>query len=133
MEYDCRKFVLGALRPRAINHINLSKKNDFKAAYFVCNGEENINRFSMEDLTAYRTELENLVELRVHIRQSFMTVIFWRGHKDVQIFGLKFKLALHSFVAFFLGTTLVENLNLLPGYFLFCVSWLLAGKTFSCP
>jgi hypothetical protein len=81
----------------------------------------------MEELTAYRTELENLVGLRVHIRQAIMTVVFWRGHKEIKVLGLKFKLPLHSIIAFFLATTLVENLNLLPSYSLFCVSWLLAG------
>ena len=118
---------MGALRPRPVNYINLSQNNDFKCAYFVIHGEENINQFKMEDLTAYRTELENLVELRVHIRQAVMTIVFWRGHKEIKLFGFKFRLPLHSMIAFFLGATLVENLNLLPSYSLFCVSWLLAA------
>jgi C2 domain len=55
LEYDnFQKFSLGALALRPTNHVNISKKADFKVAYFTCNGEENINRFSMEDLTAYR-------------------------------------------------------------------------------
>jgi hypothetical protein len=45
---------MGSLTLRPGNYVNISKKVDFRVAYFTCNGEENLNRFSMEDLTAYR-------------------------------------------------------------------------------
>jgi len=55
IEYDSfQNFSLGALTFRPSNYINVSQKRDFNVAYFTCNGEENNNQFSMEDLTAYR-------------------------------------------------------------------------------
>lgn len=155
IEYDdFQKFSLGALSLRPLNHINVPKKTDFKVAYFTCNGEENIDRFSMGDLTAYRyalywesviqmivppmshslvctlcdrTELESLVGIRYFIRSAILTVLFWRSHRKISLFGWKTKWPLHSIIAFVMGVTLAENLNLLPSYSLFCVSWLLAA------
>jgi hypothetical protein len=128
IEYESfQKFGLGALTFRPINHINLARINDFRAAYFVCNGEEDLNRFSMEYLTAYRTELEELMGLTYYVRQAVLTVIFWRGHKTINFCGMKVKLPLHSIFAFLMGTTVIENFNLFPSYSLFCISWLLAA------
>jgi hypothetical protein len=125
-EYESfTKFALGTIKIPPVNYINLTKKGDFRTAYFVCNGEEDINRFAMEDLTAYRTELESLVGIRYFMTQALLTVVFWRGHREVEVFGTKVKLPLHSVVAFVMATTLIENFNLLPSYGLFSIAWLL--------
>jgi hypothetical protein len=121
------KYALGTLKVPPLNYVNLAKKNDFRTAYFVCNGEENINRFSMEDLTSYRTELESLVGIRYYITQAVYTVLFWRGHKKINVFGKRIKLPLHSVVSFVMGTTVIENFDLVPSYCLFSIAWLLAG------
>jgi len=56
-----------------------------------------------------------------------MTILFWRGHREIKVFGWKIKLPIHSALAFYLGTTLVEDLNRFPSYCFFCVFWLLAA------
>ncbi|KAG7337322.1 C2 domain containing protein [Nitzschia inconspicua] len=128
IEYDSfQKFSIGALTIRPKNHVNIPYISDFKAAYYTCNGEENMQRYSMQALTAYRTELESLVGILYFVRSAILTVLFWRGQRRYNFFGWKAKLPLHSVFAFFLGVTLVENLNLLPSYCLFCVSWLLVA------
>lgn len=127
-EYDdFKKYALGTLALPPVNYINVSKNDQFLAAYFVCNGKENVNRYSMEDLTAYHAELKSLVGTRYYIIQAFLTVVFWRGHKDIKVSGRTIKLPLHSVVAFVMGTTLIENFNLYPSYCLFSIAWLLAG------
>ena len=128
-EYDSfRQYALGGVKQLPqINHINVARKNDFKVAHFVCNGEEDLNQFNLKDLIAYQTELQSLVVVLYYIRKAVLTVIFWRGHKTIRLFGRKKGLLvpLHSMVAFLLGVTLIENLNLLPSYSLFCVAWFL--------
>jgi len=128
-EYDSfRQYALAGVKGAPhINHVNVARKDDFKMAHFVCNGEEDLNQFNLKDLLAYQTELESLVVVIYYIRKSFMTVIFWRGHKPINLFGSKKPLLvpLHSVVAFVLGVTLVENFNLLPSYSFFCVAWFL--------
>lgn len=130
LRLECRSFTryaLGTLTVPPLNHINLAKKSDFRTAYFVCNGEENIDRFSMENLKSYRAELESLVGIRSYVTQAVYTVLFWRGHKEIKVLGRRMKLPLHSVVSFIMGTTLIENFDLLPSYCFFCVAWLLAG------
>ena len=47
------------------------------------------------------------------------------GHFPVTVYGTTFCIPIHSSVAFLMGITLVENLNLLPSYFFFCIAWFL--------
>jgi hypothetical protein len=55
IEYDnFQDFSLGSLKMRPSNTVHVTRRGDFRVAYFTCNGEENTNRFKMEDLMAYR-------------------------------------------------------------------------------
>jgi hypothetical protein len=51
--------------------------------------------------------------------------INYNRHLPLKIYGTELNLPIHSFVAFLMGITLVENLNLLPSYLLFSIAWFL--------
>jgi len=126
VEYDSyRDFLKGSLAPPPHNYINLSKKHDFKTSYFVCNGEEVIGKFDMDAIKSYRAELEGYVDVLYYVTQALMTVLLWRGHKQVTLFGKKIMLPVHSMVAFVMGVLLIDNFNFLPSFSLFSIAWLL--------
>ena len=126
LEYDSfREFVKGSLELPPINYMNLPQKNAFKTSYFVVHGEENLQRFDMEAINAYRSELEDYLIILHYIRRAAFTIFLWRGHKEIRLGKYKVLLPIHSAVAFWMGITLIENFNWAPSYFLFSIAWLL--------
>lgn len=120
-----RSVVTSALGMPAFNYINLAQKNDFKTTFFVCSGDENLQKLDMDALKAYANELSSYADIQYDIVDALQVVLLWRGHFPVNLFGLKFRLPIHSMVAFSMGVTLIENLNLLPSYWLFAIAWFL--------
>eukprot|EP00536_Pseudo-nitzschia_multiseries_P010292 jgi/Psemu1/319826/estExt_fgenesh1_pm.C_3080005 len=109
----------------SVNYLNLPNKFEFMTVYYVCHGDEDPGRFSLETLYAYQAELEeNFVHVHL-IQQAAISVLFWRGHYRIKFFGRSLNLPIHSFVAFVMGVTLIENFNLLPSYALFSIAWVL--------
>jgi hypothetical protein len=118
-----RKIVMAALVPPPASFVNVVKMEDFRSARFVSCGEENMHNLDMGALKSYGNELEGYQEVVYYIQQALMTVWLWRGHLQVNLCGWKFKLALHSMVAFVMGIFLVENYDLFPSFFLLSVAW----------
>jgi hypothetical protein len=126
LEYDSyRDFVKGSVLIPPLNYINLPKKAGFRASYFVCNGEENLEHFDMSAITAYKSELESYMDILHYVTESLVTIVLWRGHCDIKLFSFKFKLPLHSMIAFLMGIFLIDNFNLLPSFWLFSIAWIL--------
>jgi hypothetical protein len=127
IKYDnYRNVCLASLQLPHLNWINSNKKQDFNTIYFVSNGEENPQLFSMETIQNYRSELENdYLDIPYHVIQAATTVILWRGHYEVKVGGYKLKLPLHSVIAFLMGVYLIDNFNYLPSFTLFSVAWFL--------
>ena len=117
-----RAFVKGSLRYPELNYINLAKRNDFNTSFFVCNGEENLQRLDVGAIMAYKNELLGYVDIFHYIGQSLLTVLLWRGHYEI---GDGVMLPLHSAAAFLMAIYVVEDFSLLPPCGLFCVAWLL--------
>eukprot|EP00934_Nitzschia_sp_Nitz4_P005692 Nitzschia sp. Nitz4//scaffold348_size17284//6198//9518//NITZ4_008842-RA/size17284-processed-gene-0.10-mRNA-1//-1//CDS//3329548688//5682//frame0 len=127
LEYSSfRDLLVGSLQLPPTNHINVPKQAEFRTSFFVVNGEENLERFDMEAIKAYRTELEGYISVVDYITAALATIILWRGHFEVSAGG-RFKLFLpvHSAVAFTMGVLLVENPNFLPSFSLFSIAWFL--------
>jgi hypothetical protein len=123
LEYDSyRDFVQGSLKLRDLNYINLPRRTDFLTAFFVCNGEENLQKLDMGAIVAYKHELMGYLDIFFYISQSLMTVIFWRGHFDI---GGGTLMPIHSIIAFLMAIFVVENFNLIPSFGLFSIAWLL--------
>mmetsp|Transcript_14702 Transcript_14702/g.30086 ORF Transcript_14702/g.30086 Transcript_14702/m.30086 type:complete len:637 (-) Transcript_14702:35-1945(-) len=121
-------YTLGAARNLpAVKYLNLPNNVEFMVVYYVCHGDEDPSRFSLETLYAYQTELEGYYVHINLIRQAALAILFWRGHHEIKIFGRSLSVPMHSLVAFVMGVTLVENLNLLPSYLLFSIAWFLAA------
>jgi hypothetical protein len=120
-----REVLKSSLMLPPLNYINVPKSQNFKTAFFVCHGEENLQVFDMEAIRSYQTELEEYTNLGYYIGEAAKTVFLWRGHYVINLIVMKFKLPLHSMVAFFLATTLINNFNLYPSYCLFCMAWFL--------
>ena len=121
---DFRKVVMASLAPPRAIYVNVAKKDDFRSARFVTQGEENLHKLDMDALKSYRNELEGYQDLLFYLKQALVTVLLWRGHHQVHLCGYKFKLALHSMVAFVMGVCLVENADRLPSFLLFSIAWL---------
>ena len=62
-----------------IHSLNLPNRFDFMTVYYVCHGDEDMNRFSLETLYAYQAELESHLGHIYQIKQAALVVIFWRG------------------------------------------------------
>jgi hypothetical protein len=118
-----RNVVLASLGPPPLNYVNMAKKYNFQQARFVAQGEENLHQLDMEALKSYGNELQGYSDLLYYVEQALLTVILWRGHWPVNLCGCKFKLAIHSVVAFVLGVFLVEDYDLFPSFLLFSIAW----------
>lgn len=126
LEYDSyRDFIKGSLSLPPINYINLAQKSGFRCSYFVVHGEGNLDRFDMETVTAYRAELESYLIVWHYIKVSAISLLLWRGQKEIKWRNSRVQIPIHSAVFFIMGITLVENFDLLPSYFLFSIAWLL--------
>jgi hypothetical protein len=73
----------------------------------------------------YIDELREYQYVSLYIEDAVMTLLLWRGHYALNMFGEKFMLPLHSVVAFFLSVVLVENPELYPSFCFACITWLL--------
>jgi C2 domain len=120
---DFRKLVVASLSLPPANFVNVAKVDHFRSARFVTHGEENLNKLDMDALKSYGSELLGYRDVVVYVQQAVLTVLLWRGHYQVNIYRCKFKLPLHSMVAFVMGISLIEDFNLLPSFFFFCIAW----------
>ena len=126
IEYDSfREFVKGSFTIPPFNYINLPKKSDFKTAFFVCHGDENLQKFDLQVMKSYKNELEGYLSLIYFVTKAVVTVVLWRGHREFRFLGMKFKPPVHSMVAFVMGIFLIENFDYLPSFFFFSIAWLL--------
>lgn len=126
LEYEgYRNLVTSSLSLPPINYINLPNKAGFRCSYFVVHGDENVDRFDMNVVNAYRNELEGYLIVWHYIKQAAITIFLWRGQKEFSFAGRKVLIPIHSAIAFVMGITLVENFNYLPSYSLFSIAWLL--------
>ena len=126
--FNFSKYILGAaVNLPDVNYLNLPNKFEFMTVYYVCHGDEDPNRFSLETLYAYQAELEGHYGQIYQIKRAALTIMFWRGHLRIKLYGTELNLPIHSCVAFVMGVTLIENLNLLPSYLLFSIAWLLTA------
>jgi len=121
---EYRNVLKACLSPPPACYVNTPRDGAFKSAYFVVHGEENLQVLDTKAIKSYRTELESYLGIIPSIKEAVMTVLLWRGHYELNI-GAKIKLPLHSILCFFLSTFVVENLNYIPAFSLFCIAWLL--------
>lgn len=115
--------AMASLRPPRANYVNMAKKDDFRSARFVTQGEENLHNLDMEALKSYGVELQGYADAVYYIKQAVMIVVLWRGHYQVKVCRCKCKLPLHSVVAFVMGISLAENLDLLPSFIFLSIAW----------
>ncbi len=73
----------------------------------------------------YVDELYDYQHVLMHIEDAAMTLLLWRGHFAITIFGKKLLLPIHSLTAFTMAVILVENPELYPSFCFACVAWLL--------
>jgi hypothetical protein len=79
-DYRLTSYTLGAAAKLPdIHSLNLPNRFEFMTVYYVCHGDEDMNRFSLETLYAYLSELESHYNHVYEIRQAALVVIFWRG------------------------------------------------------
>jgi hypothetical protein len=120
---DFRQLVVASLSLPPANFVNVAKKDHFRSARFVVHGEENLNNLDMDALKSYGNELSAYRHVIFYIQQALFTVLLWRGHYQINIHHCKFKLPLHSLVAFVMGISLIEDFNLFPSFFFFSIAW----------
>jgi len=68
-------------------------------------------------------ELSSYMNCQTYIIDSAISLVFWRGQVPLPILG--YYIPLHSFILFYMATTLVENWGLYPSYFFFSIAWFL--------
>ena len=78
----------------------------------------------MKTLLSFVDELYRYVSIIFYIKEAVKTVLLWRGHYTINFCNcIKFKIPLHSIIAFGLGVTYTE----LPQYglsvFFFIIAW----------
>ena len=73
----------------------------------------------------YVDELYDYQHVLMHIEDAAMTLLLWRGHFALRLFGKEFLLPIHSLIAFALAVVLVENPELFPSFCFACIAWLL--------
>ena len=122
---NTRTMLNASVSQPPMNFINVSKKNDFKAAYFVCHGQEDPTKLDIKAFKSYRHEFEYKKGMaQYYITEATKTIMFWRGHHKVRLcWCIRFGIPIHSIIAFSTSIFVVEDFNLLPAYFFFCIAW----------
>ena len=77
----------------------------------------------MEAIKSYQAELMDYMDVMYYITHAIITVLLWRG--TFSLFGSRFKIPIHSIVAFWMGIKLIDNFNLIPSFTFFSIAWLL--------
>lgn len=124
IEYpDEKAAVMAALQPKPVFHVNTRNAKTFKVLRYACFGEFDIEeKFTWAVTRSYIFEiLEYWRALKFYTKQSFWSLVFWRG--QVNIF--KMNLPVHSAVLFISGAALVERPWLIVPFHCMFVAWFL--------
>lgn len=122
---DERKLVLVSLEPPSPVYVNVNNKRDFNVIRQTCLGKYDEEKYSVSTLKSYIEELQELQYALFYLEDALMTLLLWRGHFELEIFGRKIKLPVHSFNAFVVATFLVEHPQLVPSFCFAIITWLL--------
>jgi C2 domain len=122
---DERKPVLASLEPPEPVYVNVMNKRDFNVIRQTCLGKYDEEAYSVNTLKSYVEELGELQYALFYMEDALMTLLLWRGHFELEVFGREFKLPVHSFNAFVACTFLVEHPQLVPSFCFAILAWLL--------
>jgi hypothetical protein len=122
---DERKIILTALTPPPPTYINVITRRDFKVIRETCMGKYDEETYSVATLKSYIEELQSLQYSLFFVEDALMTLIFWRGHFELELFGKILKLPIHSFNMFIVSILAVEYPQLIPSFAFASTAWIL--------
>lgn len=123
VEYESpKKVVMANLKPPVEQFINFQNPKQLAMAQGVVEGKTDMVAYGIGTLTMHIAELTSYLNVTYYITDAIMSLLLWRG--QVPLFG-KFKLPLHSMIAFYAAITFVERPTLWFSYFWFGNAWLL--------
>jgi hypothetical protein len=122
---DQRKVALTALEPPPPVYVNVKKRRDFRVIRETCLGKYDEERYSPATLKSYVEELQELQYVLFYLEDALATLLLWRGHFELTLFGKECKLPVHSFNMFVVSIFLVEHPQLVPSFGFASIAWLL--------
>ncbi|CAJ1937033.1 unnamed protein product [Cylindrotheca closterium] len=127
--YDEKAALMEVLAPRPRININVRMQKTFRVVRYTCFGEyDNEESF---DLTVTRSYINEILcykrKLYYAIRDSFFSLVFWRGQVDIAGDGTT-KVPLYSFLFFVGACHLIENPHLVVPFTLLSISFIMMAS-----
>ncbi|KAL3921597.1 MAG: hypothetical protein SGILL_002669 [Bacillariaceae sp.] len=122
---DERKVALAALEPPPPVYVNVKKRRDFRVIRETCLGMYDEEKYSTSTLKSYVEELQELQYILFYLEDALTTLLLWRGHFELSVFGKELKLPIHSLNMFIVSIFLVEHPQLVPSFCFASIAWLL--------
>lgn len=139
---DFRSPLLDSLKYPSNVYVNVNDEKNFKVARYTCHGKVDMQDHNTKILYSYISELQAYLNLQIYLKQAIVNCILWRGNFDLDILvpgpskekkrkldyfcrRVTISIPLHSAIAFYAFTRIVENPALFPSYFCASVAWFL--------
>ena len=127
--YDEKAALLAVAARRPRININVRRQKTFRVVRYTCFGEyDNEESF---DLTVTRSYINEILsykrKLYYAIRDSFFSLVFWRGQVEISDDG-KTKIPLYSFLFFVGASHLIENPHMIVPFTLLSISFIMMAS-----
>mmetsp|Transcript_13765 Transcript_13765/g.20289 ORF Transcript_13765/g.20289 Transcript_13765/m.20289 type:complete len:1086 (+) Transcript_13765:65-3322(+) len=122
---DERKFVMSALQPPSTIYVNVPSKKKYKVIDQVLNGNVDMESYSLKTFFMYIDELQSYQGVLPQLEEAIITVIFWRGHHSIKLFGSTYWLPIHSIFNFITCIIAVEYPQVIPSLFFLSIAWVM--------
>lgn len=124
LDWDEREIIEYSYKPVPKFLINTERKEDFDLIRYLCKGEINEERSTMKTLSARTNEITSYSDVIFLAIDKLIQIMLWRGDFEVSLFGKALALPIHSFVFFFSGMTVANNIQLLPSFVFFGLTYM---------
>jgi len=125
IEYHSQKeVVLSNLKLSTDFFVNMRKKKNYEVMQGVLQGKTDLTKYSQTTLLNYVDELCSYLHVQYYIQDAIVSLFLWRDQVSLPVFS-RVRIPVHSAIAFYAATTLVENPFLFFPYFWFANAWLL--------
>jgi len=112
-----------SLRIPEMLQINMTDKKDFQTASFVIGGMKDVKKYSLRTILSHVDELQEYLSIISHVENALKTLLFWRGHYEVNICCCRLRLPLHSIILFTFTNLHIEYPELDLSLFFATIAW----------
>ncbi|CAB9508375.1 expressed unknown protein [Seminavis robusta] len=122
---DTKNMLIEGMLPPHVEHLAVPNRHDFRVAHYTIVGKYDPQKFNLKTLTGYVEEIQTYVDEEVitMVAAAALTILLWRGHYEIRVFGKSVLVPFHSMAAFAWGVLVTQNYNRFLSFLLFCVAW----------